>query len=61
MTFQNGGEVNSFEVHVLDNDNNTAVNIWALPTPTDQTEWNEGRVEVSSNGEKEYQVTLLSI
>ena len=55
MIFQNDGEVNSFEVHVLDNDNNQATNIWALTAPA-ATGWAEGKVEVSSNGDKEYQV-----
>ena len=53
--FQNEGEINSFEVHKLDNDNNKAVNVWALPAPTTQ-DWAIGRVEVSSDGDKTYQV-----
>ena len=56
--FQNDGEINSFEVHVLDNDNNQVVNVWALPKPATQAEWTQGRVEVSSNGDKEYEVDM---
>ena len=60
MSFvQNEGEVNTFEVHVLNNNNNKATNIWALPNPK-TTDWHEGRVEVlSEEGEKEYQVNAL--
>ena len=55
--FQNeGGEITYFEVNVLDNDNNKASNVWALPAPKNQ-DWNQAKVEVSSNGDKEYQVS----
>ena len=53
--FQNDGEINSFEVHVLNNDNGQITNMWALIKPP-TVEWSVGRVEISSNGEKEYQV-----
>ena len=39
----------------MDNDNNKAVNVWALTAPKTQ-EWEIGRVEVSSEGDKTYQV-----
>ena len=42
----------------MDNDNNNAENIWSLPAP-ETHDWAEGRVKVSSNGDKEYQVKLL--
>ena len=59
-TLQNEGEINYFTVNVVDNDNNQAVNVWSLDSPTTR-DWAEGRVEVSSNGEKEYQVCIISI
>ena len=40
---------------MLDNDNSKVTNIWAMVAPV-TTGWSEGRVEVSSNGDKEYQV-----
>ena len=51
-----GGEINYFAVNVLNNDNNKASNVWSLPAPKNQ-DWNLGKVEVSSNGDKEYQVS----
>ena len=43
---------------MLNNDNNNAMNIWALPSPV-TVGWSEGRVEVlSKDGEKEYQVSF---
>ena len=55
MCFQNDGEINSFEIHVLNNDNKEATNIWALLSPT-TSGWKEGKVEVNSH-EHEYQVS----
>ena len=58
LNFQNEGEINYFTVNVVDNDNNKATNVWSLPSPATH-DWAEGRVEVSSNGEKEYQVGFI--
>ena len=52
---QNEDEIDSFEVHVLDNDNNQATNVWALIKPK-TIGWSQGRVKVHSDGDKEYQV-----
>ena len=54
--FQNDGEVNSFEVHVLNNDNKAIQNVWVLVNPANQDEWVQGKVEIVPGGEKEYQV-----
>ena len=56
---QNEGEINYFTVNKLDNDNNKAENIWSLLSP-ETHDWAEGVVEVSSNGDKEYQVKFYS-
>ena len=42
---------------MLNNDNQAVENVWALPTPANQDNWVEGRVEIVPNGEKEYQVS----
>ena len=42
----------------MDNDNDQATNVWALIKPK-TIGWSQGRVEVSSNGDKEYQVRKL--
>ena len=54
-SLQNEGEIDSFEVHVLDNDNNQATNVWALVNPK-TIGWSQGRVKVDSDGDKEFQV-----
>ena len=46
----------ALEVHKLDNDNNKITNLWSLASPGDSG-WQEGRVEVSSDGDKMYQVS----
>ena len=58
---QNDGEIEYFTVNVLDNDNGKAENVWSLPSPNIQDKglWREGRVQISSNGDKEYQVRTL--
>ena len=60
ISFQNGGEVKSFEVHRINNDNNDIVNVWALPNPS-ETEWQQGRLEVLSEGDREYQVFSMPL
>ena len=42
----------------MDNDNDQTKNVWALIKPK-TIGWSQGRVEVSSNGDKEYQVRKL--
>ena len=59
MFIQNEGEINYFTVNKLDNDNNKAENIWSLPTP-ETRDWAEGRVDVSSSGDKMFQVKFHS-
>ena len=53
---QNDGEIESFEVHTLNNGNKEITNIWSLLTPG-TSGWKEGKVEVISV-EYEYQVML---
>ena len=55
---QNDGEIEYFTVNVLDNDNGKAKNVWSLPSPNIQDKglWRQGRVQISSDGDKEYQV-----
>lgn len=55
---QQAGVDNSLEVHKLDNDNNKETNLWSLGTPG-ESGWQQGKVEVSSDGDKEYQVLVL--
>ena len=52
---QDDGEINYFTVNKLDNDNSKPENLWTLSTAVVDN-WAEGRVEVSSEGDKEYQV-----
>ena len=52
---QNEGEIDFFTVNKLNNDNDKAENIWTLTTP-ETHDWAEGRAEVKSDGELEYQV-----
>ena len=42
----------------MDNDNDQTKNVWALIKPK-TIGWSQGRVEVSSNADKEYQVRKL--
>ena len=60
---QNDGEINFLEVHVLDNDDNSVINIWSLVKPISQgsqDSWKQGFVQiVDAEGEKEYQVCTL--
>ena len=58
---QNDGEIEYFTVNVLDNDNGKAKNVWSLPSPNIQDKglWRQGRVQISSDGDKEYQVRSL--
>ena len=59
MTYsnQNVGEVEKFEVHKVDNDNNQDIVLWAMSNP-ETRDWDIGRVLVDSDGDKEYQVSL---
>ena len=61
IVLQNEGEIDFFTVNVLDNDNGEAKNVWSLPSPKTEGEglWSQGRVQISSDGDKEYQVHLL--
>ena len=45
----------ALEVHKLDNDNNKVTNLWSLPSPG-ESGWQQGKVEVSSDGDKMFQV-----
>ena len=57
-SIQNEGEIDSFEVHVLDNGNNQATNVWALVNPK-TIGWSQGRVKVDLyyiDGDREFQV-----
>ena len=55
---QNDGEINYFTVNKLNNDNDKPENLWTLHHQVSE-EWAEGRVDVSSEGDKEYQVTRI--
>ena len=60
---QNDGEIDYFEVHVLNNDDKSVINIWSLVKPVSQASqdpWKQGFVQiVNAEGEKEYQVCTL--
>ena len=58
---QNDGEIEYFTINVLDNDNGKAKNVWSLPSPNIQDKglWRQGRVQISCDGDKEYQVRSL--
>ena len=48
----------TLEVHKLDNDNNKVTNLWSLSSPGDSG-WQEGRVQVRSDGDRMYQVSVI--
>ena len=52
---QQAGVDNALEVRKFDNDNNKATRLWSLGTPG-ESGWKQGKVEVSSDGDKMYQV-----
>ena len=48
----------TLEVHKLDNDNGKVTNLWSLSSPGDSG-WQEGRVQVLSDGDRMYQVSVI--
>ena len=55
---QDDGEINYFTINKLNNDNDKPENLWTLQHQVSE-DWVEGRVEVSSEGDKEYQVKRI--
>ena len=58
-----GGEIKYFAINKKDNDNNQVANVWSLqnPTTTEGGKWQEGWVEVHSDGDKMYQASIFDL